>query len=451
MNISFENADQVNGLMTVTVEGADYQNEVEKTLKDYRKKANVPGFRPGMVPMGLIKRQFGTSVKMDAINKLVGEQIYKYVQDNKIQMLGEPLPSEKQEQQDLETDGPFTFMFDIAVAPDFKASLTGNDKLDYYNIKVDDELIDRQVEMFASRAGQYVKVDEAQDNDMLKGDLRELDDKGNTKEGGLTVAGAVLMPNYIKVDEQKKLFDGAKNGDIITFNPRKAYPENDTEMSSLLKIARDKVGDYTGDFSYQITEITRFQKAEVNQELFDSVYGKDAVKSLDEFRGKIAEGVKAQLVTDQDFKFVQDLRKHMEKKVGTLTYPDALLKRVMLNNNKDKGEEYVEKNYEQSVKELTWHLIKEQLVAQFAIKITDDDIKSAAKEAARAQFAQYGMTNIPEEYVENYANDILKKRENADSFVDRAIDVKLCEEAKKTAKLNEMEISLDDFNKLMSE
>lgn len=451
MNISFENADKVNGLMTITVESADYQNEVEKTLKDYRKKANVPGFRPGMVPMGLIKRQFGTSVKMDAINKLVGEQIYKYVQDNKIQMLGEPLPSEKQEAQDLEKDGPFTFVFDIAVAPDFKAGLTGNDKVDYYTIKVDDALIDRQVEMFSSRAGQYVKVDEAQDNDMLKGDLRELDDKGNTKEGGLTVEGAVLMPNYIKVDDQKKLFDGAKNGDIITFNPRKAYPENDTEVSSLLKIDRDKVGEYTGDFSYQITEITRFQKAEVNQELFDSVYGKDAVKSLDEFRGKIAEGVKAQLVTDQDFKFVQDLRKHMEKKVGTLAYPDALLKRVMLNNNKDKGEEYVEKNYEQSVKELTWHLIKEQLVAQFGIKVNDEDIKSAAKEAARAQFAQYGMTNIPEEYVENYANDILKKRENVDSFVNRAIDVKLCEEAKKTVKLNEKEISLDDFNKLMSE
>lgn len=451
MNISFENADKVNGLMTITVESADYQNEVEKTLKDYRKKANVPGFRPGMVPMGLIKRQFGTSVKMDAINKLVGEQIYKYVQDNKIQMLGEPLPSEKQEAQDLEKDGPFTFVFDIAVAPDFKAGLTGNDKVDYYTIKVDDALIDRQVEMFSSRAGQYVKVDEAQDNDMLKGDLRELDDKGNTKEGGLTVEGAVLMPNYIKVDDQKKLFDGAKNGDIITFNPRKAYPENDTEVSSLLKIDRDKVGEYTGDFSYQITEITRFQKAEVNQELFDSVYGKDAVKSLDEFRGKIAEGVKAQLVTDQDFKFVQDLRKHMEKKVGTPAYPDALLKRVMLNNNKDKGEEYVEKNYEQSVKELTWHLIKEQLVAQFGIKVNDEDIKSAAKEAARAQFAQYGMTNIPEEYVENYANDILKKRENVDSFVNRAIDVKLCEEAKKTVKLNEKEISLDDFNKLMSE
>ena len=450
MNISFENPDKVNGLLTITVEEADYQASVEKTLKDYRKKANYPGFRPGMVPMGLIKKQFGASAKMDAINKLIGEQIYKYMQDNKIQMLGEPLPSEKQEAQDLEKPAPYTFAFDIAVAPEFKIELNGHNKIDHYTITVDDALIDRQVDMFASRSGSYEKAESYEDNDMLKGDLRELDEQGNTKEGGVTVEAASIMPNYIKNEAQKALFNGAKLGDIITINPSEAY-ESEAEIASLLKVERDRVKDFKGDFSYQITDIQRYKKHPVDQELFDQMFGKDTVKDEKAFREKIAEGLKAQLAVDADYKFILDVRAYCEKKVGKLQFPDALLKRIMLNNNKDKGEEFVEKNYEQSVKELTWHLIKEQLVAANQIKVDDADVLNAAKETARVQFAQYGMNNVPDEYVENYAKEILKKRENVDGLVDRAVDIKLTDALKNVVKLNEKEISLDDFNKMMSE
>ena len=450
MKISFENPDKVNGLLTITVEEADYQASVEKTLKDYRKKANYPGFRPGMVPMGLIKKQYGASAKMDAINKLIGEQIYKYMQDNKIQMLGEPLPSEKQEAQDLEKPAPYTFAFDIAIAPEFKIELNGHNKIDHYTIIVDDALIDRQVEMFTSRNGTYEKAESYEDNDMLKGDLRELDEKGNTKEDGITVEAASILPNYIKDEAQKALFNGAKLGDIITLNVSKAF-ENETEIASLLKVERDRVKDIKSDFSYQITDIQRYKKHPVDQELFDSLFGKDTVKSEKEFREKIAEGLKEQLAVDADYKFILDVRAYCEKKVGKLEFPDALLKRIMLNNNKDKGEEFVEKNYEQSIKELTWHLIKEQLVADNQIKVNDEDVLNAAKETARVQFAQYGMNNVPDEYVENYAKEILKKRENVDGLVDRAVDIKLTDALKKVVKLNEKEISLDDFNKMMSE
>ncbi len=410
MKVSFENPDKINGLLTLVVEEEDYKNEVEKTLKDYRKKANVPGFRPGQAPMGMIKRQFGPSVKMEAINKIVGQEIYKYVQENKIQMLGEPLPSEKQEPADLENGTTFTFMFDIAVAPEFKVTLNGRDKVDYYNIKVDDKILDQQVEMYAQRAGSYEKGEKYEENDLLKGDIRELDENGNTKEGGITVEGAILMPSYIKVEEQKNLFNDAKLGDVITFNPKKAYPENDTEVSSLLKIEREAVADLESEFSFQVTEIQRFKKHEVNEELFKQVLGED---------------------TD-----VKD---------------EAAFRAIMLANNKDKGEEFVEKNYEQSIKELTWHLIKEQLIQAQEIKVNDEDIKETAKEAARAQFAQYGMTNIPEEYIENYANEILKKGESVDALVDRSIDRKLAEALKKAVKLNEKEISVEDFNKMMQE
>lgn len=449
MNISFENPDKVNGLLTITVEEADYAANVEKTLKDYRKKANIPGFRPGMVPMGLIKRQFGASIKMEEINKFVGEQIYKYVKDNKIQMLGDPLPSDKQDFVDIEKDAPYTFKFDIAVAPEFKCELTGRDKIDYYDIAVDDALINRQIEMFASQAGKYVSAEQYAKGDTLKGDLRELDENGNTKEEGLTIESALVMPSYMKGEDQKKLFEGAKAGDIITFNPRKAYPESDAEVAALLKIEREQVSEHTGDFSYQITEINHFQKHAVDQELFDTVYGKDSCKDESDFREKIAEGLKGQLATDSDFKFIQDVRAHCEKKVGKVEYPTEILKRIMLANNKERGQEFVDKNYEASIKELTWHLIKEQLVAAHGIKIGDAEVKDAAKEAARAQFAQYGMNNVPDEYVNNYAEEMLKKQETVQSFVDRAIDRKLTEILKGVVKLNNKSVSLDEFNKLM--
>ena len=453
MNISFEAPDKINGLMTITLEKEDYQAEVEKTLKDCRKRANVPGFRPGMTPMGLIKRQYGAAVKVDVVNKMLGEKLYEYVRENKIQMLGEPLPSDKQEALNFEGEEPLTFKFDIAVAPEFEAKLSGKDKIDYYNITVDDKLIDQQVEMYQQRAGHYDKVEayDAEQRDMLKGDLRELDADGNVKEGGITVADAVLMPQYMKVDDQKKLFDGAKLGDVITWNPRKAYPESDVEVSSLLKIQKEDVKDHEGDFTYQITEISRYVKAEVNQELFDQTFGEGNVKDEKEFRQKISDMISQQFKSDSDYKFLLDVRKHMEKKVGKLEFPEALLKRVMLNNNKDKGEKFVEENFEASIKELGWHLIKEQLVAAQNIKVEDDDLKAVAKEAARAQFAQYGMSNVPEEYLDNYAAEMLKKRENVDGLVDRAVDVKLTAALKDVVKLNEKDITLEDFQKMLQE
>ncbi len=448
MNITFEAPDKINGLMTITLESADYQPEVEKTLKDYRKRANIPGFRPGQAPMGMIKRQFGTSVKVDAVNKLLGEKLYEYVRENKIQMLGEPLPSEQQEALDFESDQPLTFKFDIAVAPEFEAKLSAKDKVPFYNITVDDKLIDQQVEMYQSRAGQYEKVEQfdAEQRDMLKGDLREVN-------GTIEVADAVLMPQYMKVDDQKKLFDGCKLGDVITWNPRKAYPESDVEVSSLLKIQKEEVKDHEGDFTFQITEISRFVKAEVNQTLFDQTFGEGTVKSEKEFRQKIADQISQQFKADSDYKFLLDVREHMEKKVGKLEFPEAILKRVMIQNNKDRkdAQEYVEKNFELSIKELGWHLIKEQLVAAQGIKVEEDDLKQVAKEAARAQFAQYGMSNVPDEYLDNYAQEMLKKRENVDGLVDRAVDVKLTAALKGVVKLDEKDITLEDFQKMLQE
>ena len=449
MKITFDCPDKINGLLTMTIEPADYQEKVEKTLKDYRKKAQVPGFRPGQVPMGLVKRQYGTAVKVDEVNRLMGEKLYEYVRENKIQMLGEPLPSDKQQPQDFEKEGEMTFVFDIAVAPEFKVALSGKDKIAYYTISVDDKLIDQQVQMYASQGGEFVKAEVFSGNDTITGDLRQLDKKGNTLEDGITTEGGMIMPAYIKDDKQKKLFDGCKPGDIITFNPKKAYPDNDAEVAALLKVKKEDIADVNSDFSFQVTEIRHFQPAEIDQKLFDRVFGEGTVKDEKAFREKIAEQLKAQFVGSSDYKFMQDVRAHLEKKVGKLEFPEALLKRVMLQNNKDKGADFVEQNFEGSIKELAWHLIKEQIVTAQEIKVEDEDGKRVAREAIRAQFAQYGMANVPDDVVENYAEEQLKKRENIDNFVDRAVDLKLTDKLKTVVKLDEKTVTLDEFNKMM--
>lgn len=460
MQISFENPDKVNGLLTLTVEEQDYKDDVDKTLKDYRKRANVPGFRPGQVPMGLIKRQFGMQVKVDAINKIIGENLQKYITDNKINMLGQPLAHEGEEPVDLEKDAPYTFKFDIAVAPEFDAKLSGHDKVPYYDIKVDDKLIDQQVDMFASRAGHYDTADvyDPEKRDVLKGDLRELDENGNTLEGGITESGESLMPAYFDDEDEKMKFDQAKPGDIITFNPTKAYKGSETQIASLLKIDRDKVGEHKGDFSFQVTEVSRWVKAEVNAELWEGIYGKDSgIKDEKGFREAIAKGLAGQLQGDSDFKFLQDVRTHVLDKIGTLQYPDELLKRILLANNSknlktdEDKQKFIDDNYADSIKALTWDLAKNQLAEAQGIKVEDKDVQNAAVEMARMQFAQYGMNNVPDEYVENYAKELLKKEETVNQMVNRALDAKLTSALKEVVKLDHKEISLDDFNKMMEE
>ena len=440
MNISLENPEKVSGVLTLVVEEADFAGDVEKQLKDYRKKANVPGFRPGQAPMGMIKRQIGAQVKVDVINRLVGEKLYEYVQENKINMLGEPMPHLGEEPVDLDAAAPYTLKFDIAIAPEFKAELTKKDSIVYYDITTDDAIVDKQIEAFASRSGSYQKVDEYQDNDMIKGDIRELNEDGSAKDGGITVSQASMLPAYIKVDDQKALFQGCKVGDVIVFNPKKAYPESNIEISSLLKVSKEEAEKITSDFSFQVTEISRYQKHAIDQDLFDQVYGEGNVKDEADFRAKVAEGIKEQMVQNADFRFLQDVRKHIEKKIGEVKYADDLMKRIMLANNKDKGMEYVEKNYEASIKELTWSLAKNQIVEAQKIKVDDADVKAVAIDVTRMQFAQYGMTSVPEEYLEQYAEGMLKNRDQVDNLVNAAV--------KDVVKLDKKTISFEEFGKL---
>ena len=449
MNVSFQNIDKVSGLLTVKLEKADYQEKVDKSLKTFRQKAQIPGFRKGMVPMSLVKKMYGKSVIAEEVNKLLSEKVYDYIKSNNVNMLGEPLPNEEKQQViDFDTMEEFEFVFDIALAPEFKAEVSNTDKVDYYTIEVTDEMVENQVKAYTQRNGKYDQVSAYEDNDMLKGLITELDENGNTKEGGIQVEGAVLMPSYMKNEEQKAIFANAKVNDVLVFNPNAAYDGHDAEIASLLKIEKEAAAEMKSNFSFQVEEITRFVPGDLNQELFDQVFGKDAVKTEEEFRAKVKEGIAAQFVADSDYKFLIDARKMLMEKVGKLEFPDALLKRIMLLNNKEKGEEFVAENYEKSVEELTWHLIKEQLVKDNEIKVEQEDVINMAKDATKAQFAQYGMMTVPEDILENYAQEMLKKKENVDGLVGRVVEAKLATALKAKVTLNNKTVSMEEFNKM---
>ena len=451
MNISFEKVDNVNALLTLSLVKADYEENVNKALKDFRKKAQMPGFRPGQVPVGLLKKRFGAEITAEEVNKILGKELTQYIREQKINVLGEPLPNEEKTPAiDFDSQEEFTFVFDVALAPEFDAKISDKDELDFYDITVDDAMVDQQVQVYAQRAGQYSKVESYEDRDMVKGILAQLGEDGQPLEGGLQKEGAVMLPNYMKNDEEKAKFNGAKVNDVLVFNPAKAYDNSDVEISSLLGITKEQAAEVKSDFSYQITEITRFEPAEVNQELFDQILGEGKVSSEAEFRANIAESMQRDFAVDSDYKFTLDLRKYLTDRIGALQYPEEMLKRIMKLNNKDKDEDYINRNFQPSLDELTWHLIKEQLCDQLEVKIQQEDVLEAAKTATRMLCAQYGMSNVSEDGITRYANEMLKNEQQAEGLVTRAVERKIVEKAKNVVKLQHKQISMDEFNKMLS-
>ncbi|MBR2606415.1 MAG: trigger factor [Bacteroidaceae bacterium] len=446
MNFTLKNQDATSARLVVSVQEADYAALVEKTLKNIKQKANIPGFRPGMVPMGLIKKQYGTSVKAEEINKLLQTKIFEYIKENNVDMLGEPLPdAEQQSTIDLANGTDFDFEFRIALAPQFDATLTKDDNIAYYRIQPTDEMIEGQVKAYAQRCGEYKQVEAYENGDMIKGSIAEV------AEGGIEVKDAVMMPSYMKNDEQKALFDGKKVGDVITFNPNVAYDGNAAELASLLKVEKEKVAEVTGDFNFTVTEITRFVASELNQNVFDAAFGKDVVKTEEEFRAKIKENIASQFEVESDYKMMLDARTYLMNRVGKMEFNEEILRELMMANRADENATIDDETFQKSLTELSWHLIKEQLVKKAGIKIDENDILGAAKEATRAQFAQYGMGNVPDELLENYAKEMLKQDKTREMLVNRAIDVKLISVIKESATLVEEEISVEDFNKKVSE
>lgn len=447
MNIVRKDLDQNNAVVTVNIVKADYSDKVEKTLRDYRKKANIPGFRPGNVPLSLVQKMYGKAVLAEEINKLVGESLYNFIEENNISVLGEPLPTENQQEIDFNTQEDFDFSFDLGIASEFTVELSNKDKVPFYEITISEEMIDNQVKSYTGRFGKYEQVDTAEPKDMLKGELLELKDGKVLEEGGIKVEDAVLTPEYIVDEEQKALFNNAKKGDVIVFNPKKAYG-SEAEISSLLKISKEDAKEIDADFQYTIHGITRYQDAEINQELFDKVYGEGNVTNEADFRAKIKENIEKSLIADSEYKLGVDVRDMLVKKYEALPFPDAFLKRWLLTQNENMTEETLNGEYPKMIQDLIWQLVKNKITKDNDIKVELTDVEAEARKIGRAQFAQYGMYDIDDAIIDNYTKDMLKKEDYVRNVANRVVEDKVVNVVKSSVKLENKTISIEDFNKM---
>lgn len=453
MNISLKNNDDAaSGVLKLEVVKADYADQVEKSLRSFRQKANIPGFRKGMVPMGMIKKMYGKSVLAEEINKIVSENVFKYIHEKDLNILGEPLPNETEQKEiDFDTQENFDFYFDVAFAPEINIDLNKRDKLPYYQITVDDEMLEKQVDSYRESYGTYDDTAEkVEEKDLIKGVVTELEN-GLPKENGIVVEEAVLMPMYIKDEEEKNKFLGAGKNTTVTFNPNKAYEGAEAEIASFLKVDKSEVAGIMNDFTFEINEITHHQKAEMNQEFFDKVFGEGKVTTEEEFRNKVKESISEQFVPQSDYKFLTDARKLLLKKAGDVNFADDFLKRWLMTSGEAKTAEKIEEDYPQVIEDLKYHLIKEGIVKKNDIKVEDEDIQRLGRRVAQSQFSQYGMYSVPEDVLDNYTKDMLKNKQTLQNVIDRAVDEKVMVWLKDKVKLDVKEVSFDDFNKLFED
>lgn len=448
MNVSLINNDSVRGLIKLEIVKSDYEAAVEKSLRSFRQKANVPGFRKGMVPMGMVKKMYGKQALLEEVNRLVSDNLFKYIRENNLNILGEPLASEAEPSAlDFDKDEDFVFNFDVALAPEININMSKEDTLPYYEVKIDDDMLNKQVEAYTANFGTYEAGEEVEEKDLVKGTVAELEN-GAPKEGGVVVENAVLMPMYIKDEAEKAKFIGSKVNTVVVFNPNKAYEGAEAEIASFLHVEKEKVAELTGDFSFEIKEISRHKNAELNQELYDKVFGESVVTSEEEFRNKIREALAEQFTPQCDFKFLSDAREVLVKKAGELKFADDILKRWLLVANEKNTAENIENDYPHIIEDLTYHLIKESLVKANGLKVQDADIEEFAKRVAKAQFAQYGMLSVPEDALENYAKEMLKNKQTLQNILDRAVEEKLAAWLKEQVTIDKKEVTADEFAKM---
>ena len=444
MQINQTEIKDLTAVITMTVEPVDYQEAVKKELINIRKKANIPGFRPGMAPKGMLQKMYGKSILAEVINKLIGENLNKYIEEQNLNLLGDPLPNEElTPQMDLDTQDTFVFAFDIAVAPEFDALLNGKNKVPYYTITVTDEMVENQVMSYAQRFGEYVNVEAVEETDLVKGVLTE------QKENGIVNENGMLTPAYMTDKEQAALFAGAKVGDIITFNPTKAFASS-VEVSSMLGISKEEAEVLTSDFTLEIKAITRHQAAAIDGELFAKVYGENNVADEADFRARIKAEIEENMAEDAKYRFGIDVKAAVMKKMVKVEFPEAFLKRWVKATNEKITDEELEKDFPSMLDELRWHLAKDQLLKHFNIQVEREDVEAYAKQVAKMQFMQYGLMHVEDSYLANYAEQILKDEKQLRGIVERVADEKVFAALKGVAKIEEKEISHEDFGKLFA-
>jgi len=448
MKISKTSIDDLNVVVRIVIEKQDYEATVNETLKDYRKKANMPGFRKGMVPAGLIKKMYGKSALADEVNKLLSRELTKYITDQNLNILGEPLPSlTEQAVIDFNSDADFEFAFDLGLSPEINVDFVKIDKLPYYEIIVDDQLIDNQIQGYTNRFGENISAEVVGEKETTVGDFVQVDSDGNVVEGGISSSNVQMSVQLIKDEEIQNLFIGATIGDVLKFNPRLAL-QNDHEVAHLLKVKDDEINSVSGDFNFTVNKINTFVPAEINEAFFVKVYGEDTeVKTMDEMREKIRAELKSNLLYSSNYRFSIDAKEIFTRALS-LRLPDEFLKRWLVETNEKVSVEQIEAEFDHFRKDLEWTLIKNQIVKANEIRIEESDMTGMAREMARMQFQQYGMSNVPDDYLDNYVKSILQNKEQKQKMAEKKVEDKVLELIKEKAGIDLKHVTQKEFDDL---
>jgi trigger factor len=447
MNITKENIDDLNSVLKVKIEKTDYEDKVETVLKDYRKKATIKGFRPGMVPIGLIKKMYGRAVQIDEINKVVTENIQKYITDEKLEILGDPLPkADEQDKIDFETQEDFTFSFELGLTPTFELKLSKKNKVNQYEIIVDEKMRSQYLENYTRRYGELKKADQIEEKDVVKGRIEAIDENGNVIPEGPSVEETSLGIDIIKDKKIKKEFIGKNIHDTIDFDLKKAFP-NDTEIAGILHKKKEEVADLGANYKFTVNEISRFYPAELGKELFDRIFGEGVINSEEEFLKKIEEEIVANLKRESDFKLMMDIKNMTMEKID-FQLPEEFLKKWLLRVNEKSTAEQIEKEFDSFKKDLKWQLIRNKVARDNDVKISEEELQKESENITRYQFQQYGLFYATDEQIVNYAKETLKRDEDAKRIADKILDEKVILLIKELVKLENKSVTTEEFNKL---
>lgn len=442
MNVVKENINEFGALLKVQVAKNDYDANVKKTLNGYRRKAEIKGFRVGMAPMSLIQKMYGRSVMLDEVNKIVSESLTKFINDEKLDILGEPIPSDEQQQPiDWDTQDDFELVYEIAYSPKVEVSINKRLKVPFYNIQITDEDVKKQVDNLQQRHGKLEEGEEIGKEDMFKADLNQ------EGENAINIEDTYISMRQIENDKQRKPFLKLKVGDSIDVDLSKVYPKEET-LAAALKVKKEELADINPNFKVTVKEIKTFKKAKVNQELFDAAYGKDAVKSKKEFEERVSEEIAKAYAEESDYRFSVDAREKLLDKAA-IELPKDFLKRWLLLINEGKlTTEQIDNDFDAFAKDLSWQIIRDKIVKDNDLKIEAEDVKKQAINLARYQLMQYGLSNLPDEEMDGFAQRILEDKKQARGLTDKAIEEKVFEYLKNAVALDPKDISVEDFGKL---
>ena len=447
MNVSIEKIDNVNGKITVSIEENDYKDKVTSELKRIGKTHTLPGFRKGHVTIDQLRRRFGKQVKSDVINQEVYEAVINYIRDNKLAILGEPLPVEVKEIDMNSVD--YTFEYEIGLTPEINVDLK-KVSLPYYNIEVSKEMVDEQDANFRERFGNQVPGEEVDEKALVKGSIMELNEDGSVKEteDAIQVVGGIIAPMYLKDKEEADKFIGKKLNDKVVFNPYKACEGDVTRLASMLNIDKEKAAEAKGDFEMSIAEIIVVKPAELNEEYYKTIFGPDKVKTEEEYFEAIKQMISAQISGNSEMLFHMQAEKQLVEEYGNFELPQEFLKKWLVRRNEGLTAENIDEEFEKMIPSLKWQLIKERIAAVAEVKIEEADVQNHAKAIARQQFAQYGMTNVEDDMLSDYAKRILEDKNSRSRIIEEAGDAKLFEAIKQTAKIEAKSVSVDEFKSI---